>query len=335
MTGPWGISALRIQPLFAISISEDVFMDLPDSEWSPPGPTTLAEIHAWCQQATPVFICGLARSGTSMLQVAFARHSAMYNIKNCRETHIFVRPKTPLEDPIHVPTKLYLKGRKPLLAYRRLVADLTAKEGPLSEADLIRSFFWFASHSIYQGRQPLEKTPGHLKKIPLIFELFPKARVIVCSRDAVDVSSSYRKRLVKSLEEGRSRESMKWLDKTAPEMMNVFQRFTKLVTEAQPTWGHAMFMAPYEWLVENPEQSLREVCDFVGVPFEPGMLVAQQDEVLDDTAEDTPSPQVAINKRASEATQYLSADAIALIAEGTAAWVPLWSKPGPLGSPVR
>ena len=110
----------------------------------------LSEIRAWCEQARPLFICGLARSGTSMLQVAFARHAEMYNIKNCRETHIFVRPRTAIDDPVHVPTKLYLKSRENLMGYRKLVKALEKKQkAALSEEDLIRVFFWYASTTVY------------------------------------------------------------------------------------------------------------------------------------------------------------------------------------------
>lgn len=297
----------------------------------------LADIRAWCEQARPLFIVGLARSGTSMLQVAFARHAEMYNIKNCRETHIFVRPRTAIDDPVHVPTKLYLKSRDNLMGYRKLVRELEKQSGTaLSEGDLIRSFFWYASTEVYPGRQPLEKTPGHLKRLPLVFELFPKAKVVVCSRDPVDVVASYRKRLVKSRAEGMPEPSLRWLDKTPEQMLDVFKRFTKLVNASRPTHGAAMFMAPYEWLVASPEAALRQVCDFAGFPFDPGMLQAKEDEVPDPDAEEAPdavstvAASAQITQRQSDAHKVMSPEEIAFIQQGTQDWVDLWRTPGPL-----
>jgi hypothetical protein len=310
------------------------------------GTPDLADIQAWCQQAKPLFICGLARSGTSMLQVAFAQHGEMFNIKNCRETHIFVRPRTAVDDPIHVPTKLYLQGREQLMGYRAMVASLEARHGPLSEDDLIRTFFWFAGTAVYPGRQPLEKTPGHLKQLPRMFALFPQAKVVVCSRDPVDVTASYRKRLLKSRAEGIEESRLRWLDKTPQQMLDVFKRFTRLVTAAQPKHGKAMFMAPYEWLVESPESSLKQVCEFAQMRFDLRMLnpeAGEPSEEATDTDDDEDldlsefpqmgrqSPTAQIQKRESDAHKVLTADEIALIVNGTKEAMPLWRKPGVLG----
>lgn len=298
----------------------------------------LAEIRAWCDQARPLFICGLARSGTSMLQVAFARHAEMFNIKNCRETHIFVRPRTAVDDPIHVPTKLYLKSRENLMGYRQLVRELEKGSGhSLSESDLIRSFFWYASTAVYEGRQPLEKTPGHLKKISLMFELFPRAKVVVCSRDPVDVVASYRKRLTKSRAEGVSEDNLRWLDKTPQQMIDVFRRFTKLVQAARPEHGAAMFMAPYEWLVDSPEQALRQVCEFAQMPYSSTLLQpdSKDERPAEEAAPDTDSSNfdasAQITKRPSDAHKVLSADEIDLVSQATRAWTDLWRTPGVLG----
>jgi hypothetical protein len=300
---------------------------------------SLADIRAWCEQARPLFICGLARSGTSMLQVAFARHAEMFNIKNCRETHIFVRPRTGMEDPVHVPTKLYLRGRDNLLGYREWVRKLEKTEGPLSEADLIRVFFWFAGTAVYPHRQPLEKTPGHLRKLPLIFELFPRAKIVVCSRDPVDVTASYRKRLLKSRAEGMEESRLKWLNKSPQQMVDVFKRFTRLVEEARPTHGQAMFMAPYEWLVESPAEALKQVCEFAEVPFDPSLLKADGDEADEGKADDdgesddevaTFDASAQITKRESDAHKVLTPDEIDLVVKSTKPWVKLWRTPGVL-----
>lgn len=303
--------------------------------------TRLEEVRAWCASSQPIFIVGQARSGTSMLQVAFAQHPRMFNIRNARETFIFLRPQQPLTNPVHFPTKAYLDGRANLMGYRKWV-DETQRQvgGELSDADLVGSFFWYAGTHVYPGRQPLEKTPGHLRKLPLMFDVFPQAKVIVCSRDPVDVVASYRKRYLKSTAEGVDPSRTAWLNKTPEEMVKIFQSFTTLYRNAKPRYGSQMYMAPYEWLVGNPEQALRDICEFVEMPFVPEMVSAppsanaqggQSEDFLDDDDESESSKSHGIQKRESDAHQVLTPDAIAYVQAETKAWLDEWNTPGVLG----
>lgn len=282
---------------------------------------SLDQVRAWCEQARPLFIVGLARSGTSMLQVAFAQHSAMFDIINCRETHIYVKPDQPFEQPNHRPTALYLKGADNLKAYRQWLRGLPGGKGKLGDADKIRCFFWWAAHHVYPGRQPLEKTPGHVHQLPLIFETFPHAKVVVCSREPLDVFASYRKRLQRSREEGVDEASLRWLEKDGRAMVRVFRRFHEAVVAATPSYGKHLFMAPYEWLVADPRVSLQAVCDFAGMALEPGMLQGSGSSAEGGSG---------IQQRASDAHKVLTPQEVAMIEEATAPLVALWRKPGPL-----
>lgn len=288
----------------------------------------LEQIHQWCKQSKPIFIVGLARSGTSMLQVALAQHPTMFDIANCRETFIFLRPRQPYTDPIHFPTRAYLKGRPNLMALREWIEPHEEEVGRLTEADSIRAFFYFAGNSVYPGRHPLEKTPGHLRKLDLIFEIFPQARILVCSRDPVDVVASYRKRLAKARQEGEPPEKSGWLDKGVDEMIGVFDRFTRLVNAAIPVHGRHMYMAPYDWLIDSPEESIRAICAWAGMEFVPTMIAS---EATGSKAEGKSEKAHAIEKRASDAHKVLSAEEIAKVQAACAPWIDLWSKPGPLG----
>ena len=284
-------------------------------------------IRKWCEQSRPLFIVGLARSGTSMLQVAFAQHPTMFDIANCRETFIFLRPRQPYVDPIHFPTRAYLKGRPNLVGLREMVTAHEKEHGELSEADSIRAFFWYAGTHVYPGRHPLEKTPGHLRKLELIFEIFPKTKILVCSREPADVVASYRKRLTKAKEEGLPPEKTDWLDKGVDEMIGVFDRFTKLVNEAVPAHGKDMFMAPYDWLIDSPEGSIREICKFAGMEFVPSMVAS---EAKGSKEEGVSEKAHAIQKRASDAHKVLSADEIARIQAACGPWMDQWNRPGAL-----
>jgi hypothetical protein len=288
----------------------------------------LAELRRWCEQSRPIFIVGLARSGTSMLQVAFAQHPTMFDIANCRETFIFLRPRQPYVDPIHFPTRAYLKGRPNLMALREWIEPYEEEFGELGEADSIRAFFYFAGNRIYPGRYPLEKTPGHLRKLDLVFDVFPQARILVCSRDPVDVVASYRKRLVKAKADGEPPEKTGWLDKGVDEMIGVFERFTRLVNQAVPKYGKSMYMAPYDWLIDSPADSVKAICEWAGMEFVPSMIAS---EATGSKAEGKSEKAHAIQKRASDAHKVLSLEEIEKIQAACGAWTQQWSTPGPLG----
>jgi hypothetical protein len=288
----------------------------------------LPELKRWCEQSRPIFIVGLARSGTSMLQVALAQHPSMFDIANCRETFVFLRPRQPYVNPVHLPTRAYLKGRPNLMALREWIAPHEQAFGELSEADSIRAFFYFAGNTVYPGRHPLEKTPGHLRKLELIFEIFPHAKILVCSRDPVDVVASYRKRLAKSRAEGEPAEKSGWLDKSIDEMIGVFERFTRLVNEAIPTHGPDMFMAPYDWLIDSPAESIQAICQFAGMDFVPAMVAS---EAAGSRAEGKSEKAHAIEKRASDAHKVLTAEEIEQVQQACAPWLDQWSRPGTLG----
>jgi hypothetical protein len=288
----------------------------------------LNAIRQWCEQSRPIFIVGLARSGTSMLQVAFAQHPAMFDIANCRETFIFLRPRQPFVDPIHFATRAYLKGRPNLMALRALIEPHEQEHGPLSEADSIRAFFWFAGTHVYPGRHPLEKTPGHLRKLELIFEIFPHTKILVCSRDPVDVMASYRKRLVKAKSDGEPPEKTGWLDKGADDMIAVFERFTRLVHEFKPLHGKDMFMAPYDWLIDSPEESIRQICAFANMEFVPSMVASEAKGTKETGSSEKPHT---IQRRASDAHKVLSPEEIERIQAACAPWIEEWTTPGVLG----
>lgn len=308
----------------------DLLKRPPDEPQAGAGPALdPAELRRWCEQSRPIFIVGLARSGTSMLQVAFAQHPSMFDIANCRETFIFLRPRQPFADPIHFPTRSYLKGRPNVLALREWIVRHERAHGELSEADSIRAFFYFAGNQVYPGRHPLEKTPNHLRKLDLIFELFPLAKILVCSRDPVDVTASYRKRWAavqgQHLKPGTS---VDWLNKTSDEMIEVFERFTRLVNAAIPKHGQHMFMAPYDWLIESPEQAIRELCAWAGVTFVPNMVASDSGGRKESGAA---AKGHTIHKRASDAHKVLAPDEIEKIQAACAPWLGLWNTPGVLG----
>ncbi|GAA0741976.1 sulfotransferase [Ideonella azotifigens] len=285
---------------------------------------TLQDIRAWAVHAQPVFICGLERSGTSILQVSFSRHPQLFPVKDVYETFIFANPRSALEVRAPAMTKAYLQGDEHAKRFRELCAGLRVGNAELSEADIIRAFFWYCAHQVYPGRQPLEKTPSHVRRLARMLEIFPRARVIVCTRDPVDVVASYRKRLKKEQSLGRSRDEWGWLDRTAEQLLAHFHTVSEHISAARQRWPEQVFVAPYAWITNDPETAMRRLCEFAGLPFVDAVLKPQ--EVPDRKVDEMLSRP--ISKRASESDQFVDAQTQAMIRQQMAKQMPLWDTPG-------
>jgi hypothetical protein len=234
--------------------------------------TTVQKVRQWAREAEPVFICGLERSGTSMLLVSLSRHPALFPVRDVYETFVFLKPRSMLQAAPPPMMAAYLKGKENAAKLRRFCADLKGELPELPGGDLVRAFFYFCAHEVYPGTRPLEKTPGHVRKIDRVLELFPKARVIVCTRDPVSIVASYRKRLAKEKSLGHGPESWGWLDRTPEQLIAHFEAVTAKVLEARARWPGQVFVAPYDWLTNTPEEALRALCEFARVPFSQDVL---------------------------------------------------------------
>jgi hypothetical protein len=285
---------------------------------------TLQEVRYWAAQAQPVFICGLERSGTSMLQVSLSRHPSLFPVRDVYETFMFLKPRAALETLPPQMTLAYLQGEENARGFRALCDELRAGGSELSEADIIRSFFFFCAQRVYPGRRPLEKTPAHVRKLNAMLQIFPKARVIVCTREPVSIIASYRKRLAAEKALGRPWSEWSWLDRTAEQLVAHFEAVTEQIEIARGRWPRQVFMAPYDWIVADAPQALRELCDFAGLAFVPEVLSPAEvsgrkvDELLSRP----------ITNRPSDDEHYVSADEADHIRRLTAALMPLWQSPG-------
>lgn len=290
--------------------------------------TTLHDIRRWSTTARPVFICGLERSGTSILQVSLSRHPELFAVKDVYETFIFLKPRSALQDPAPQMTQAYLQGEEQCRRFRSFAASLSGGKGEISEADVIRAFFYFAAHYVYPGQQPLEKTPAHVRKLGRMLELFPLARVVVCTRDPVSIVASYRKRLVTEKALGKSVDDWGWLDRTAEQLIGHFEQITESILDARQRWPQQVFVAPYDWMTSTPEVALRAICEFAGLAFVGEVLKPKEvpgrqvDEMLSKP----------ITRREPDIDTYVDAATERMILEKTLRMRSVWDRPGLLAS---
>lgn len=205
-----------------------------------------------------VFVIGAPRSGTTLLARMLGSHSQIYGRA---EPHLL----TPLAhlgyyDTVDAAPFDHLQAAQ---AAREFVAQL-----PRGEADYLDACRAYAD--VLYGRMLeargkgntrfLDKTPANALILPFIGKLYPSARYVVLTRHPAAVFSSY----ANSFFDG---------DYVAARRFNpILNRYVPAMAKFLRARAVPLVHVRYEELVQRPEDEMRRVCDFLELPFEPGMV---------------------------------------------------------------
>ncbi len=145
-------------------------------------------------------------------------------------------------------------------ARRSWTADELAAATPRrSLASLVRSVF--AAEAKAAGKSHLFiKENGLYRYLPFVQRAFPGAKVVAMVRDPRDMALSWKRSAV--LRGGVVRASAIWRA----------DQDGLLHTAGYLARGRDLHVIRYEDLVAAPESTLREVCAFLGLPYDPAML---------------------------------------------------------------
>lgn len=196
-------------------------------------------------QISPIFILGMPRSGSTLLEQMLAAHP-----------EINAGGELP-----------YMLG-----VARRIGADWeTRKEHFLSDDlavinDLQQGsdIYTRLSANLHQDKYLFtDKLPGNFQFIGLIYLMFPNAKIINCRRDPVDTCLSCYKKMFQS---------------AVPYSFDLTElgRYYRLYDRMMKHWHDVLpgyvLDVEYENLLKNPEQELRKVLEFCGLEFNPACL---------------------------------------------------------------
>jgi len=221
---------------------------------------------------SPVFIVGTGRSGTTLLRLMMNRHRVL----RVPSESWFIRDLVdylPIEGPLR-PDELVVACN--LIAGNTRWKDWGCSEETLrgvvqtmvspTLAEVIDAVF---RHCCGMGGKPLwgDKTPHYCYCVRQLHTLFPKARFIHIVRDGRDVCTS----MVK----------LGWYGGS---IRRIARRWTctiesaREVAEFAPQSYHEV---RFESLVTDPEGTLREICAFLGLPFDRAMLEHEKTAATD------------------------------------------------------
>ena len=189
----------------------------------------------------PVFIVGMPRSGTTLVEQIIASHSQAFGAGELTEINRMVRtlPKT-LNTSTPYPACATLIDRD---AARRLATGyLEHLRGFSRDADRIT-----------------DKAPGNFTNLGFIAPLFPKARIIHCRRDPMDTClSCYFQNFRHALN-------------FAYDLRDLglhYRQYQKLMHHWRSVSPMPMLEVSYEELVSNQEKGSREIIDFCGLEWD-------------------------------------------------------------------
>jgi hypothetical protein len=222
--------------------------------------------------AGPVFVVGAARSGTTWVHDALRIHPLVGAVF---ETELFQLGT----------------GMGGLFDPAKWEGKPQGVARVISREDLLAEGRTFASRVLAHGLQPhhrylVEKTPGHVERMPVIAAAFPEARFIHVIRDGRDVCVSRRaaqetwaaswKRLPGKLELAR--------------LARTWARLVRAGRVGASELGGRVLEVRYEELRRDPRAGYRRMLDFATIPYDDEMIETIHAGVDFDTtgrAEDT------------------------------------------------
>ena len=182
----------------------------------------------------PVFILSTVRSGSTLLRALLNAHSE-----------------------IHAPHELHIRRLRVLI--RSSPAEKSMKLLKLNEADL-EHLLWdrvLQRELQLSGKSILvDKTPSNVWAFDRIRTIWPDARFILLLRHPASIAQSWTEAT-----------AHRW---SSAEALNDAVRYMKALQRARERVSG--LTVRYEELTADPEAVTREICDFLGVAWEAGML---------------------------------------------------------------
>lgn len=193
--------------------------------------------------ASPVFILGMPRSGTTLAEQILASHPRVHGAGELSVWRDVLRPRLGGALTRHYPAWLDALDPEEVAA---VGADYLGRRPPAPRA-------W----------RVVDKMPGNFLHIGLIRLALPNARIIHCVRDPMDIGLSC---LQKNFTEGqRFSYRQDWLGRR-------IRDYTRLMEFWREVFPGQWLDLPYEALVSEPEHWTRRLVDFVGLPWDDACL---------------------------------------------------------------
>ncbi len=199
----------------------------------------------------PVFIVGMPRSGTTLVEQILASHPQVHGHGELEEMAELVRGLSER-----------LGSRQPYPECVKTLDEITA--GSLAEAHLAQ----LERHGCGVVRS-IDKMPHNFLHLGLIALLFPRARLIHCLRDPLDTCLSC------YFQDFGSRHRFSC---DLEQLGRCYRNYQRLMAHWHATLPRPILDVPYEGLVHDQELWCRKLIDFLGLPWDERCLTYYKTE---------------------------------------------------------
>jgi tetratricopeptide (TPR) repeat protein len=200
-----------------------------------------------CERGDPIFIVGLPRAGSTLLEQILASHSAVEGTQE-------------LSDISRMAQELMGRGHDPSMPrYPAILADLSP--------DRLSAFGqrYLADTRVYRTGKPyfIDKNPNNFWHIGFIHLILPNARIIDARREAMACCFSNFKQLFAT-----GQEFTYGLD----DIGRYYRAYVDMMAHWERVLPGAILRVQHEDIVEDLEGNVRRLLDFCGLEFEPQCL---------------------------------------------------------------
>jgi len=200
-----------------------------------------------CQDPSPIFIVGLPRSGSTLIEQILASHSLVEGTMELADIPRLVQE---------------LQGRERIDSnprYPGIMSEMTADEFKrIGEG-------YLNSTRVYRTGKPffIDKMPNNFRHLGLIHLILPNAKIIDARRDALACCFSNFKQLFA-------------FGQQFTYGIEDITRYYRMYVQLMAHWDQALpgkiLRIQHEHVVEDLESNVRRILDFCGLDFEPGCL---------------------------------------------------------------
>lgn len=199
----------------------------------------------------PVFICGLPRTGTTLVEQILSSHSQV----------------VAGDELVDLPRAIdhHWRSQRKKVRFPDWVADAEA-----GDWQAIRERYMHTTSRLQQTRFFTDKNLNNYRAIGVIARLFPESPIIICQRNTMDVIWGCYQQWFGDGGLGFTYR----LD----ELMETALAAERLVAHWQGLLGDRLHVVKYETLVSEHEATLRDLLHYVGLPWEPACLDFHQSQ---------------------------------------------------------
>lgn len=216
----------------------DVLEETFTQEW-------LAGQESDCFDAAPVFIVGMPRTGSTLLDRMLDAHPAVTSAGELRHFGFAVREVTGNHEP------------------RQFTAGLMRSAAAADAGAIGQAYVTGIARLRGEAAHVIDKLPSNCLNLPLIVAALPNARIVHVRRDPRDTCLAVFKQLFA--------DAYLW-SYDLGELARHIVRYRRLMETWEERFGGRFLNVDYEELVRDPEETLRPVLQYIGLSWNDACL---------------------------------------------------------------